>query len=291
MGEDQDVYQMIGFLRLLLGAGVILLGLNHWPHFLPPTEPGSALSAQLVAAFADTGLTGFAAAVLLLSGAFIIANRLTVLALVLTTPILVCGAFWAIFLEGKPVLILAALAGLAGAGMLLLAYWPHVRQLFDPRAKSAVEDGTDTSPLWRRTEVISRYVWGLWFVGSGLYHFVTPPIYGDRPLAVQLITALVDTGLYEVVKGVEFLGGATVLFRRWAPLGLLVNAPIETVVLYWDGCLQGQFGVFGLFIVATTLFFTLVMLRAYRAYYLPVLAWRPVHIGRAAADPVLLGGL
>lgn len=284
---------MPGFLavcRCLFGIILMVLGVDHFaPMFaltfstasvLPVTDQDARLSAELIAAFRDSGLMGIASAGLIGAGALVIADRLTVLALLVPLPVFFCALYWAVLLEHSSPLVLLILIALAADLRLLVAYRPYIDPLFEKRAKSAREAGTETSAFWWWAEAASRYVWGIWFVWSGTFHFYTSPIFGEQPLGAQLMHALVDTHLYEAVKGVELLGGIAVLARRWAPLGLLINVPITLVVMYWDGYLEGQLGTLGLFIVALTLGFTAVIMWAYRDWYSPLLTWRPQHVWR-----------
>lgn len=263
--------------RLVFGGWLIVLGLNCFYPLIPITISDGDLSKILITAFRDTGLLGAVALAFLPLGALIVADRLTVLALGAALPVFVCGLYWACFLEHSSGLALLVIISLTINIRLLAAYWPYISQLFEMKARSASETGAEQSPLWRWAEVLSRYVWGIWFVWSGTFHFYSPPIYGDQPLAVELMVALIQTRLYEIVKGVEIIGGVTVLARRWAPLGLLINVPINLVVMYWDGYLQGQLGALGLIIVLLTFVFTAIMMWSYRAYYRPLLSWRPRH--------------
>lgn len=271
--------------RMIFGVWLILLGLdNFFPFFslsfstdsvLPVSGSSAELSAQLIAAFRDTGLLAITAAALIVAGALIVIDRLTVLALMVPLPVFVCALYWASFLERSSPLVLLILICITVNVRLLIAYWPYVRQLLLMKTPSATDTGDDSGAFWPWAEGISRYVWAIWFVWSGTFHFYAPPIYGVQPLAAQLMIALDQSHLYELVKGVEVIGGLAVLFRRWAPLGLLANVPVTLVVMYWDGVLEGQFGALGLIIVALTFGFTAVLMRAYRSYYRPLLTWRP----------------
>lgn len=207
-------------------------------------------------------------------GVCILANRMTILALAGAISVMVASAYWALLtMETEPVLVVGAT--LLVIAMLLLGYWPYYKQLLKMRTQSRTETGQETSIFWRRAESISRYIWGGWFIISGLFHFFTGPIIGTDALAVQLMMALLHSGMYEVVKGVEAIGGLAVLSRRWAPLLLVVNVPITFVVVYWDVLLQDPFGIIGLSVMVLTVGTTVILLRAYREYIIPLATWAP----------------
>lgn len=267
--------------RLLLGPWLILLGANHWAHFAQPIYAAGS-SQELAKAFSDTGLTAVASAVLVVSGICILANRLTILALAGTISVMVAAAYWAVLtMDIQPVLAVGAT--LLVTAVLLLGYWPYYQQLLAMRTPSRTETGQETSLFWRRAESISRYIWGGWFIISGLFHFFTGPIIGTDALAVQLMMGLLHSGMYEVVKGVEAIGGLAVLSRRWAPLLLVINVPITFVVVYWDVLLQDPFGIIGLSVMVLTVGTTVILLRAYRDYIIPLATWAPQVNGVAEA--------
>ncbi len=259
--------------RFLLGPWLVFLALNHWAHIVQPSF-GTATAQELSKAFADTGLTSIASVILLAAGLCLLANRLTILALAASVSVMVAAAYWSL-LTMEIVPIVAVGLSLLTSALLLLGYLPYYRQMLAMRTPSRSETGQETSQFWRRAESISRYIWGGWFIISGLFHFVTGPIIGTDPLAVQLMMGLLHSGMYELVKAVEAIGGLAVLSRRWAPLLLVVNVPITFVVVYWDVILQDPFGIIGLAVMTLTVGTTAILLRAYRDYIAPLLTWAP----------------
>ncbi|WP_156681203.1 hypothetical protein [Sphingomonas profundi] len=267
---------MVG--RVILGLWLVLVGISHWTPLVPVTN-GTGLAAELSRAFADSGLTGIASALLIVAGLLILANRLTVLALLAGISVFTAGAYWAILTaEALPILIVAATLGLSV--LLLLGYWRYVGQLLSMRATGLVESGAEKNVALRRLTIFSHYLWGGWWIISGLFHFITGPIIGTSPLAVQLIMALLHTGMYELIKAIEAIGGLAVLTRRWAPLLLAINVPITFVVVYWDTVLQDPGHPIGLAVAVLTLGSTGFLLRNYREYLRPLLTWAPRSAGR-----------
>ena len=64
-------------------------------------------------------------------------------------------------------------------------------------------------PVW-----FLRLLFAAWMIPAGLNHFVPifPQPMGSQPLSQELIIALLDSHLFDLVKGVELLAGIFVLF-------------------------------------------------------------------------------
>jgi uncharacterized membrane protein YphA (DoxX/SURF4 family) len=86
-----------------------------------------------------------------------------------------------------------------------------------------------------------RLVYAAWLVPAGLNHFypLFPQPMGNQPLSTEVITALIDSGLFDLVKAVELVAGLCILFGWRVPLALLAMLPISFNVWYWDVPLQG----------------------------------------------------
>lgn len=88
---------------------------------------------------------------------------------------------------------------------------------------------------------VLRLGFGAWLVPAGLNHFLglfAQPL-GNQPLSTQVITALIASGLFSLVKAVELLAGLALVFGRWVPLALAALLPVSFNVWYWDTALQG----------------------------------------------------
>ena len=81
-----------------------------------------------------------------------------------------------------------------------------------------------------------RLLFGAWMVANGLNHFLVPlwpePT-GHEPLAIQLMDALVHSGLLDVAMAIQLVTGALILLGVFVPLALCVVMPISTCALYW----------------------------------------------------------
>jgi uncharacterized membrane protein YhaH (DUF805 family)/uncharacterized membrane protein YphA (DoxX/SURF4 family) len=87
-----------------------------------------------------------------------------------------------------------------------------------------------------------RLWYAAWMIPAGLEHFVhifpQPGYYTTRPLAHEMLFALLDSHLFDVVKGVELITGIAVLLGLFTPLMLLVCMPVAICVFWWDAPLS-----------------------------------------------------
>ena len=87
-----------------------------------------------------------------------------------------------------------------------------------------------------------RLWYAAWMIPAGLEHFIhifpQPGYYTTRPLAHEMLFALLDSHLFDVVKGVELLTGIAVLLGFFTPVMLLVCMPVAFCVFWWDAPLS-----------------------------------------------------
>ncbi|MXO70798.1 hypothetical protein [Alteraurantiacibacter buctensis] len=117
-----------------------------------------------------------------------------------------------------------------------------------------------------------RLGFAAWLVPAGLNHFypLFPQPLGNQPESTALITALIETGLFSLVKAVELFAGLCLLLGWRVPLALLLELPISFNVWYWDVPLQGWGSVSAYYGWAVLLANLLLML-AYRHSYAAML--------------------
>jgi uncharacterized membrane protein YphA (DoxX/SURF4 family) len=120
-----------------------------------------------------------------------------------------------------------------------------------------------------------RLVFAAWMIPAGLNHFVPlfPQPMGSQPLSHELIVALIDSHLFDLVKAVELIAGICVLTGFYIPLALLVCMPVSFCVFYWDTPLEGwgsRASVFG----GAVLFCNVVLCLAYMKCYRSMFALR-----------------
>lgn len=87
-----------------------------------------------------------------------------------------------------------------------------------------------------------RLWYAAWMIPAGLEHFIhifpQPGYNTTRPLAHEMLFALLNSHLFDVVKAVELLTGIAVLFGFFTPLMLLVCMPVAFCVFWWDAPLS-----------------------------------------------------
>ncbi|TIX48890.1 hypothetical protein [Alteraurantiacibacter aquimixticola] len=113
-----------------------------------------------------------------------------------------------------------------------------------------------------------RLVYAGWMIPAGLNHFyqLYPQPLGNEPLSIAVFTALLNSGLFTLVKAVELLAGVMLLVGWRVPLALIMVLPVSFTVWYWDTELQGWWtasAVYGWAVVGCNL----VLLAAYWGSY------------------------
>jgi uncharacterized membrane protein YhaH (DUF805 family)/uncharacterized membrane protein YphA (DoxX/SURF4 family) len=87
-----------------------------------------------------------------------------------------------------------------------------------------------------------RFWYAGWMIPAGLEHFYhiypQPGAHSPHPLAAQMLAALLDTHLFDLVKAVELIAGLAVLLGFFTPLALMVCMPVAFCVFWWDGPLS-----------------------------------------------------
>ncbi|MES2626573.1 MAG: DoxX family membrane protein [Pseudomonadota bacterium] len=113
-----------------------------------------------------------------------------------------------------------------------------------------------------------RLVFAAWMIPAGLNHFI--PIFnqpmGSQPLSQELIRALLDSHLFDLVKAVELIAGVGLLLGFYTPLVLLICLPVSFCVFYWDAPLEGWGSRAAIFGYSTLLCNVLLCLAYYKSY-------------------------
>jgi uncharacterized membrane protein YphA (DoxX/SURF4 family) len=117
-----------------------------------------------------------------------------------------------------------------------------------------------------------RLVFAAWMIPAGLNHFyqLYPQPIGNQPLSIEVFTALLDSGLFTLVKAVELLAGLALLFGVRVPLTLLVVLPVSFTVWYWDTELQGWWtgsAIYGWAVLGCNVVLCLAYWDSYRAMF------------------------
>ena len=63
-------------------------------------------------------------------------------------------------------------------------------------------------PVW-----FIRFLFAAWMIPAGLNHFIPlfPQPMGSQPLSQELISALIDSNIFDLVKAVELIAGLGLL--------------------------------------------------------------------------------
>lgn len=250
----------VWFVRLLFAAWMIPAGLNHFIPLFPQPMGSQPLSQALIHALIDSSLFDLVKAVELLAGLGVLLGFYTPLALLVCLPVSFGVFYWDAPLEGWG--SRAALFGYATLlcnSLLCLAYGRYYRDMFTLRAAAAALP---------QLALGGRLLFGGWMLLSGAnYLFLSlwqlPG--GSEPLAMQLMSALVNSRLLDVAMAIQLLAGALLLAGLCIPLALCLLMPISTCALFWAAVLDQQ---------ALT---TLLALAAFALNGLLMLAWLPYY--------------
>jgi len=117
-----------------------------------------------------------------------------------------------------------------------------------------------------------RLVFAAWMIPAGLNHFVRlfPQPMGSQPLSHELIVALLDSHLFDLVKAVELIAGVCVLFGFYAPLALILCMPVSFCVFFWDAPLEGwgsRAALFGYGALLSNVLLCLAYVKSYRSMF------------------------
>jgi uncharacterized membrane protein YphA (DoxX/SURF4 family) len=117
-----------------------------------------------------------------------------------------------------------------------------------------------------------RLVFAAWMIPAGLNHFyqLYPQPIGNQPLSIAVFTALLDSGMFTLVKAVELLAGLALLFGVRVALTLLVVLPVSFTVWYWDTELQGWWtgsAIYGWAVLGCNVVLCLAYWDSYRAMF------------------------
>jgi uncharacterized membrane protein YphA (DoxX/SURF4 family) len=134
-----------------------------------------------------------------------------------------------------------------------------------------------------------RLVFAAWMIPAGVNHFVQlfPQPMGSQPLSQELISALIDSRLFDLVKAVELIAGICVLTGFYLPLALILCMPVSFCVFFWDAPLEGwnsRAAIFGYSVLICNVLLCLVYVRNYRMMF--TLRATPRTFGGSAAPSV-----
>lgn len=117
-----------------------------------------------------------------------------------------------------------------------------------------------------------RLLFASWMIPAGVNHFynIFPQPMGSQPLSHELIVALIDSRLFDLVKAVELVAGLSVLTGFYTPLALLLCMPVSFNVFYWDAPLEGwgsRAAQFGYSVLLCNLLLCIAYVRSYASMF------------------------
>lgn len=140
--------------------------------------------------------------------------------------------------------------------------------------------------------LVGRLIFGAWMLASGANHFffsLWPMLTGHEPLAIQLMTALVHSGLLDVVMAIQLVTGALILSGFLVPLALCVVMPVSTCALYWSVILNHQ--PLGAALALAAFALNGVLMLAYIEYYKGALQRHALMVGESSAGSMSFDSL
>jgi uncharacterized membrane protein YphA (DoxX/SURF4 family) len=119
---------------------------------------------------------------------------------------------------------------------------------------------------------VVRLIFAVWMIPAGLNHFIPlfPQPMGTKPLSHELIVALLDSHLFDLVKAVELLAGLSVLTGFYTPVALLMCMPVSFCVFFWDTPLEGwtsRAAIFGCSVLFCNVVLCLAHVKSYQSMF------------------------
>ena len=136
----------------------------------------------------------------------------------------------------------------------------------------------------KQLTVVGRVIFGGWMLADGVNYFFlslwSMPA-GHEPLAVQLMAALLHSGLFGVAMAIQLVTGALILTGWLVPVALCVVMPVSTCALYWAVILDHQ--ALGALLALAGFALNGLLMLAYLDYYQGALQRHALMLGESAA--------
>jgi uncharacterized membrane protein YhaH (DUF805 family) len=132
--------------------------------------------------------------------------------------------------------------------------------------------------------LVGRAAFGAWMLANGANYFflsLWPMPTGHEPLAMQLMAALLHSGLLGVAMTIQLVTGALILTGVLVPVALCVLMPISTCALYWSVVLDRQ--PLGAVLALVAFGLNGVLMLAYIDYYRGALQRHALTFGESLA--------
>lgn len=120
----------------------------------------------------------------------------------------------------------------------------------------------------------AQFFFGGWFLAHGLNYWLEffPQPHGSSPLSHELIMALIDSGLFTIVKAVEVLTGALLLLNIFVPLAIVLAVPVALSIAHLN--MVENDDMFSKVTALIILLLLAIMALGYLDRYLPMLGLR-----------------
>jgi uncharacterized membrane protein YphA (DoxX/SURF4 family) len=267
----------VWFVRLVFAAWMIPAGLNHFVTLFPQPVGTQPLSQELFYALFDSHLFDLVKAVELVAGIGVLLGLYVPLSLVVCMPVSFCVWYWDTPLEGwGSGASIFGTAVLVSNVLLCLAYLRSYASMFAVRSTPRVSVAAG-----KQLVLAGRLIFGAWMLVNGINHFFVSFYFlptGHEPLATQLMTALVNSHLIDVVMAIELVTGALILIGVFVPVALCVVMPISVCAAFWAVL---DHSPLGLLLGLAALALNGLLMLAYIDYYKGVLQRQALAVGEA----------
>lgn len=155
--------------------------------------------------------------------------------------------------------------------------------------------------VWKGTVTLMRLFLGGWMIVSGYSYWAQklglPPGFpqplGTLALSNQMLVSMIETGVFDIVKTLEILGGLCLVFGLFVPAATLLLLPISAIVYYNAIFLNLRTDrLFNpTYMGVMCLYMNVIIALAYVRYYLPMLSFRssPGSLGEVARLSEIFG--
>jgi uncharacterized membrane protein YphA (DoxX/SURF4 family) len=136
----------------------------------------------------------------------------------------------------------------------------------------------------------ARYYFGAHTFISGINHyllFFPDPLPMKPEMTGRFMTVLVDSGMYDVCKGIEIVAGLLLLLGRWVPLALILEAPVTMIIFYLSIYMTGSTRT--IFTGWREVVLNFGLLAAYWGYFRPIFLQPNLPLKPFWSDPMFGG--
>lgn len=118
-----------------------------------------------------------------------------------------------------------------------------------------------------------QFFFGGWFLFHGSNYFVNffPQPSGSSGLTHEVISALIHSGLFDVVKGIEVAVGIALLANRFVPLATVAAFPVSFSIAYVNLVANGD--AMSIFVSVLVIGFNATIALGHLDCFLPMLAF------------------